>query len=83
VATNWKIWDTPFTSKFDMALADRLRTAEDVAMALRETQIEALYKWRSSMHDYTDHESDSLPPSGSNLAFPLIWAAYCCVGIQI
>lgn len=83
VATNWKIWDTPFTSTFDLALADRLRTAEDVALALREIQIEALDKWRSSMHDYTDHESNSLPGSGSQLAFPLIWAAYCCVGIQI
>lgn len=82
VATNWKIWDTPFTSTFDLALADRLRTAEDAAAALRETQLQALDKWRSSMHDYTDWQSDSRPGSSPVLAFPLIWAAYCCIGIQ-
>lgn len=83
VATNWKIWDLPFTSKFDRTLADRLRTADDVAVALRQTQLEALDKWRSSMHDYTDWQKpDSFPGSSSVLAFPLTWAAYCCVGIQ-
>ena len=56
--------------------------AEDVAAALREAQVEALDKWRSSTHDFSDHGKDNLPGPSARLALPLIWAAYCCVGVQ-
>lgn len=83
IATNWKIWDTPFTSAFDLRLAERLQTAEDPAAALREAQIEALNKWRFSNHDFTEYaDGERLPSRAASLAFPLIWASYCCVGVR-
>ena len=81
IATNWPIWDTPFTADFDHRLADELQRAADPAAALRELQLEALAQWRLSEHDLSDREDDGLPGSASELPFPLIWAAYTCVGV--
>ncbi|WP_020520289.1 CHAT domain-containing protein [Catelliglobosispora koreensis] len=82
IATNWSIWDTRFTTRFDLALAMRLREASDVAWALREAQLAALREWRASQHDFTNFQAPGLPGSSANLALPLIWASYCCVGTK-
>ena len=81
IATNWPIWDTPFTADFDHQLARRLQRAGDPAAALRELQLEALAEWRASDHDLSDYVEDGLPYNVRELPFPLIWAAYTCVGV--
>jgi CHAT domain-containing protein len=81
IATNWPIWDTPFTTSFDHKLALRLQHDADPAVTLRELQLEALSDWRDSEHDLSDHEENGLPYSARDIPFPLIWAAYTCVGI--
>lgn len=81
IATNWPIWDTPFTADFDHQLARRLQRTGDPAAALRELQLVALAEWRASDHDLSDYVEDGLPYSVRELPFPLIWAAYTCVGV--
>jgi hypothetical protein len=81
VATNWPIWDTPFTTRFDHELAHRLQHTADVAGTLRELQLEALTEWLASDHDLSNHEHDGLPYGLDEIPFPLIWAAYSCVGV--
>ena len=81
IATNWPIWDTPFTTEFDHRLAHELQHVADPAQALRELQLEALAQWNVSDHDLKDREGEGLPYSVSQLPFPLIWAAYTCVGV--
>jgi hypothetical protein len=82
LATNWPIWDTPFTARFDHDLARRLQRAADPAAALRQAQLDALSDWQNSEHDLSEFDEDGLPYSLGQLAFPLIWAAYSCVGVQ-
>jgi hypothetical protein len=72
VATNWPIWDSEFTSNFELELAQRLRT-HDSATALRELQMDWLDTWRDEGRDIQSF--DRTP-------YPLTWAAYCCLGIQ-
>ncbi|MEV0460921.1 CHAT domain-containing protein [Catellatospora methionotrophica] len=81
VATHWKIWDTPFTSEFDLDLVERIRTAPDVAAALRDAQLAALRRWAASDHDFSTVRVPGLPASAARLPLPLIWAAYCCTGV--
>lgn len=72
VATNWRVWDTPFTSRFDLDLAEALRRPEDAATALRAVQLNCLHRWRST-------------PRGANpgeLPLPVIWASYICMGAR-
>jgi tetratricopeptide (TPR) repeat protein len=80
IATNWSIWDTAFTSAFDLDLVERLRSADDPARALRDAQLAAFENWSDSQHDYTEHSRSGLPGSSLRLPFPLIWGSYCCVG---
>lgn len=83
VASNWTLWDTAFTSRFDMALVEAIRSGRDAAAALRECQIHALREWEESSHDYSNFDKDdALPYSANAKAFPLIWAAYCCMGLS-
>ncbi len=81
VATNWPIWDTPFTADFDHRLAGRLQRSPDAATALRDLQLATLAEWRVSGHDLSGHEEPGVPLSARELAFPLIWGAYACVGV--
>jgi hypothetical protein len=81
VATNWAIWDTPFTGGFDRELAELLQRGGDPAVALRQLQLEALAAWRSSEHDLSQHGADGLPYGVDLIAFPVIWGAYTCVGV--
>ncbi|MBQ1065233.1 CHAT domain-containing protein [Micromonospora sp. D75] len=72
VATNWRVWDTPFTSRFDLDLAEALRRPEDAATALRAVQLKWLHRWRST-------------PQGANpveAPLPVIWASYICIGAR-
>jgi tetratricopeptide (TPR) repeat protein len=82
VGTNWSIWDTQFTSAFDIDLSERLRQTDDVAGALREAQVAALRSWRTSSHDFSNHRRGGLPGRAARLAFPVIWASYCCIGVR-
>jgi hypothetical protein len=81
LATNWPIWDTPFTSEFDLKLVRRLQRYGDAASALRDCQLEALESWRESVHDFTGYEGEGMSLEAFSLPFPLIWAAYSCVGV--
>jgi hypothetical protein len=70
VATNWKVWDTPFTSRFDQALVQALRQPADAAASLRAVQLDHLHRWRAA-------------PTGRPLSdqpLPVTWAAYACIG---
>lgn len=82
VATNWPIWDTPFTAAFDQAVVGRLRRSDDVAASLRLSQLEALQAWRQSGHDFSDYDGQGLNLEQFSTPFPLIWAAYSCVGLR-
>jgi tetratricopeptide (TPR) repeat protein len=82
VATNWPIWDTPFTSEFDLRLVQLLRRHRDVAAALRAIQLQALESWRESSHDLTRYEGEGMDLETFSLPFPLVWAAYSCVGVR-
>ncbi|MBQ1019798.1 CHAT domain-containing protein [Micromonospora sp. D93] len=72
VATNWRVWDTPFTSRFDLDLADALRRPEDAATALRAVQLKWLHRWRSTPQGADPGESP----------LPVIWASYICMGAR-
>jgi hypothetical protein len=72
IATNWPIWDSRFTSEFDHGLAQRLQAGTDPAVALRSAQLHALNRWRSCDDDLRDF---------ADTEFPLIWAAYSCIGV--
>ncbi|MEV5961482.1 CHAT domain-containing protein [Kribbella sp. NPDC051952] len=74
VATNWSVWDTPFTEKFDQRLVEAMRTAPSVALALRNLQLEFLAEWRESTAGIFGLPDTDAP-------FPLTWAAYCCCGV--
>jgi hypothetical protein len=82
VATSWPIWDTPFTGQFEQALAEALVEARDAAAALREVQLRALRDWRTSEHNLASWDKNALPYDGRLIPFPLIWAAYCCIGLS-
>jgi CHAT domain len=81
IATNWRIWDTVFTSRFDLLLAHALRSSHDVAASLRELQVEYLDDWRRSNHDFGEHRMEGLPGGSASLPLPMIWGAYCCIGV--
>jgi hypothetical protein len=82
LATNWPIWDTLFTSEFDLDLVRRLQRHGDAAAALREVQLEALEAWRESLHDFTGYAGEDMSLEDFSRLFPLIWAAYSCVGVR-
>ncbi|MBB5871961.1 tetratricopeptide (TPR) repeat protein [Allocatelliglobosispora scoriae] len=83
VATNWNIWDTGFTRRFDHEIAERLQSTDDPARALRDAQLAALNQWLASRHSFANFaKKKSLPGQANNLALPLIWGAYCCLGIK-
>jgi CHAT domain-containing protein len=82
LATNWSIWDTPFTAAFDQAVVARLRRSDDPAATLRLSQLEALQAWRQSPHDFSDYTGGGLNFEEFSTPFPLIWAAYSCVGLR-
>lgn len=82
ISTHWSIWDTPFTAGFDLELAQNLRRAADPAVTLRKLQMEHLDMWRLSSHDLSYRHLDGIPSRFEKTAFPMIWAAYCCVGIS-
>jgi hypothetical protein len=81
VATNWTIWDIPFTARFDSRLAELMCEAGDVAESLRALQIVYLNEWRRSLHDLSDHVRDTLPAKCEDVPFPMVWAAYTCAGV--
>ncbi|OMQ16771.1 hypothetical protein A7K94_0200345 [Modestobacter sp. VKM Ac-2676] len=78
VATNWMVWDMPFTSRFDLTLAHLLQHASDSASALRELQLEYLAEWRDSDHSFTSASIKSWSSRVTSMPLPLIWGAYCC-----
>jgi CHAT domain len=82
LATSWSIWDTAFTAEFDLALARRLQRGDDPAASLRTTQLEALERWRGSGHDFTSFVDRGLSDAEFATPFPLVWAAYTCVGVR-
>jgi tetratricopeptide (TPR) repeat protein len=72
IATNWRVWDTPFTGRFDLDLAKALRDPGDAAAALRAVQLKWLQRWRAALPD----------ANRSELPLPVIWASYICTGVR-
>jgi hypothetical protein len=72
VATNWRVWDTPFTSRFDLDLAKAMRDPGDAAAALRAVQLKWLQRWRAAPPDADRGESP----------LPVIWSSYICTGTR-
>jgi tetratricopeptide (TPR) repeat protein len=70
VATNWRVWDTPFVSWLDLKIVDAMRTSDDVSSSLRSIQLECLRRWRA--------EGRPSPAA----AMPVLWGAYCCLGLN-
>lgn len=78
VATNWNVWDCPFTGSFDLELVEKIRHAVDSAEALRLQQVEALGHWRSGILFGMELADGSRVECG---AIPAVWAAYTVVGV--
>jgi hypothetical protein len=67
IATLFDLIDSRGTARFENRLASLLLATPDAASALRQAQIEALGEWRAATRNL-------------QLAAPLIWAAYACLG---
>ena len=81
VATNWSVWDTPFTSRFDLSLAHALQGPADPALVLRDLQLDYLAEWRDSDHSLSDENVGFAAADLRTLPFPIIWSAYACIGV--
>jgi hypothetical protein len=81
VATNWPIWDTPFTAQFDMEMTKLLQRAHDPAMALQQLQVACLRDWLASDVDTSHWSRPGIPSAYRSTPFPMIWSAYCCAGV--
>ena len=81
IATNWPIWDTPYTATLDNRILLALEDAVDPARALREIQLDCLNEWRRSRALAAVEDPSDLFEAAEVLPLPLIWAAYCCTGM--
>jgi tetratricopeptide (TPR) repeat protein len=82
VATAWPIWDMPVTATLDQAVLAAMTEAGDVAAGLRRIQLKMLDRWQSDGYDLhgRDVETEGIP---LDLAPPLVWAAYQCLGLRL
>ncbi|WP_326943738.1 CHAT domain-containing protein [Amycolatopsis sp. NBC_01307] len=77
-ATNWNVWDHPFTSWFDAELAQQLRVEQDAARALRNVQLASLHAWRDGVLPSSMRFTRAAHP---HECYPVIWGAYCSIGV--
>jgi len=63
-----------------MELAHHLQATDDPAAALRKLQLVYLDEWRRASTDLSGWRRNGLPEKEANTPFPMIWAAYCCIG---
>jgi hypothetical protein len=71
-ATSWPIPDTRFTAYFEFEVVTRMCASGDAAAALRESQLNALARWRSRR--WRASEALETP-------FPRVWAAFQMIGV--